>query len=300
MKLIRVIYAGGTIGMVSTPEGLAPSSEYIANKLSTWLDNQYEFISHEPLIDSSQVDLTFWQSLLALMHKDYLSYRATILLFGTDTLAYSSALISLMLPQDHSWVLTGSQKPWMAEGSDAADNIELSLTACRYPGTWIAFGGKVLNGINCFKNDSQSPQAFQSRREPSHDIAAMQKPLQPVNYQLLVATPGACYPSVAADDLAVLIVEGYGMGNLPVNDGLLAYIASLPKSCLLIISSQCQYGRVDPEQYASNHPLARYQPISSCGARREAIIAAVYAAWSLHNQPEECREWLSQFFASWC
>ncbi len=284
--------------MVKTPDGWAPSEDYISGKLAAWLSDQYQLIYHLPLMDSSQLQLEHWQSLLRMLRTDYQQYRATILLFGTDTLAYSAALMRLFLPRDHSWVLTGSQQPWSEQGSDADDNIELAINACRYPGTWIAFGGKILNGINCFKSDCNSPAAFQSRREPAQIPFAIHKDLNEVRYQVLVCTPGQEY-GLPAQGIEAVIIEGYGMGNLPFSPSLRTYLEALPANCLLLISSQCAFGMVDLEHYASNHELANYRPISTKGARLEAVIAGLYAAFSHSSDPSERHHWLSNYFAGW-
>lgn len=284
--------------MVKTPEGWAPSESYIAGKLAAWLSDQFELQYHLPLMDSSQVNSDHWRSLLALLQTDYQRYRATILLFGTDTLAYSAALIRLFLPRDHSWVLTGSQLPWADANSDAEDNLELAISSCRYPGTWIAFGGKVLNGINCFKQDCTSLAAFQSRREPSELPFPIERPLVDVQYQLLCPTPGQSYGS-PSPLLEALIVEGYGMGNVPADHSLIEYLHALPADCLILVSSQCAYGMVAPDNYASNQHFIARRPISTRGARREAVVAGLYAAFTLCHDPVQRRQWLDSYFAGW-
>lgn len=99
---ILLIYTGGTIGMKQDPvDGtLRPFdfSELLKEvpelmKFALRIDT-YTF---DPLIDSSDVEPSLWQSLARLIHDRYDRYDGFVILHGTDTMAYSASALSFMI-----------------------------------------------------------------------------------------------------------------------------------------------------------------------------------------------------------
>ena len=128
MKKIALLYTGGTIGMIDTPQGFVPDSglpEKIAEHFSGSLkDIELSFISSEQAIDSSQISLQHWGQWIEQIRQILPHTDAVIILHGTDTMAYTAALFRLVFHNTNKAIIfTGSQKAWVEKNSDAPDNL---------------------------------------------------------------------------------------------------------------------------------------------------------------------------------
>ena len=126
---ILMIYTGGTIGMKqdSTDLTLKPFDfrqildEVPELKKFALRIDAYTF---DPLIDSSDVEPSFWQSLASLIQKRYDDYDGFVVLHGTDTMAYSASALSFMLENiAKPVVFTGSQLPIGVPRTDGKENL---------------------------------------------------------------------------------------------------------------------------------------------------------------------------------
>lgn len=126
---ILMIYTGGTIGMRQDPGDLTLKpfdfnqilEEVPELKKFAFRIDSYTF---DPLIDSSDVEPSFWQSLASLIQKRYDDYDGFVVLHGTDTMAYSASALSFMLENlAKPVVLTGSQLPIGVPRTDGKENL---------------------------------------------------------------------------------------------------------------------------------------------------------------------------------
>ena len=94
----HILYTGGTLGMVSTPDGLAPGADltgWLTQLLSgTELAGAFETQSFEHLIDSANATPDDWRRIVDDLWKYRDDADSFIVLHGTDTLAYTSAALS--------------------------------------------------------------------------------------------------------------------------------------------------------------------------------------------------------------
>ncbi len=73
---------------------------------------KFEVIEYDDLIDSSNIKPERWLSLAKDVIKNYDNYDGFVILHGTDTLAYTSSVLSFMLGDIQKPVIvTGSQIP---------------------------------------------------------------------------------------------------------------------------------------------------------------------------------------------
>lgn len=285
--MIQLIYTGGTIGMVPSASGLAPNLERFASAIAQHVSAPVTWQALAPLLDSSQIQPPQWQQIIDAIDLDA---TASIILHGTDTLAYSAAVLALFLPPSHSVILTGSQKSWFESDSDAPANLDLALSHAGKPGCHIAFGGQLLPGLSSHKSHTESFQGFAAyHRQPP--AAFVEAPIQPLDYQWLTPTPGQSYAN--RQPSKVLVLENLGSGQLP-NDPDLLELASQAET--LLVTSQCPFGAVDIQRYAASEALNKLGSISCGAARREEIIAALYAAYSQTQQSANI--WLVEYFRS--
>ena len=161
-RQLLMLYTGGTLGMVPSPNGLVPGHQ-LAERLRAQLAQLPSARQHAlpdwrldaigTPIDSSSATPSDWLALIDRIHTDAKDSELAgiIVLHGTDTMAWCSAMLSVWLSEHVNCpiVVTGAQLPLEAEGSDALPNIELAMRYAVHPaaaGVTLAFGGRVLRG----------------------------------------------------------------------------------------------------------------------------------------------------------
>lgn len=157
---IKVLFTGGTIGS-SVGEGVISTDTAAAGKLL--IDNylkhstspnrdKVDFVVEEPYTCLSE-DLTVetWNKLIVALrglHWDH--YDGLIITHGTDTMAYTANLLSILLAGVHlpvvlvgsNYVLTDKRANGNQNFSDAVDFI----ASRSYPGVYVIFSGRVYLG----------------------------------------------------------------------------------------------------------------------------------------------------------
>ncbi len=130
---VLVIYTGGTIGMVKSPEtgALKPidlNALYTHIPILESLNINIDFHTFEPLVDSSDMKPSFWIKLAELIGENYESYDGFVVLHGSDTMSYTASALSFLLENlNKAVVLTGSQIPLGVIRTDGRDNLINSL-----------------------------------------------------------------------------------------------------------------------------------------------------------------------------
>lgn len=279
-----VIYAGGTIGMAPGPDGLAPNDELESNLRHALAAHEqmadFDFISLQPLIDSSDATPSDWQRLADTInsHSDYRSY---IILHGTDTMAFSAAALSYMFAENEKAIIfTGSQVPLLLPENDAVDNFIGALRSrdSGYSGTGLYFGGQLLPANRCHKASSRDFHAFVNDngkgQVPERNFYYQGKitAAQHQSVRIIYFYPGISAQDVqqilAADSLKLVLLLSFGAGNIPASDS--ALVNELERAnergvCLFNIS-QCRHGGVQQDSYATGSVLSR------CGVRHAGDI----------------------------
>ena len=180
-RRLLILYTGGTLGMVPSPEGLVPGHR-LDERLRTQLAQlpsarqralpSWHMASTDIPIDSSSATPQHWQALAALIrsyaHDDRI--MGVVVLHGTDTMAWCSAFLSVWLEDYHCPIIvTGAQLPLEAEGSDACLNVELAMRYAAHPdarGVMLAFGGQLLQGDAARKWYTEDHQGFKTPNAP--------------------------------------------------------------------------------------------------------------------------------------
>ena len=176
---VLVLYAGGTLGMVASPRGLAAGGNMNArlrSALATLPPTRQASLpafvvreTDEP-IDSSAATARDWQRLAQTIAKDLPDYAGVVVLHGTDTLAWTAASLAYQLQGlDRPVIITGAMQPLEAQDSDALANVELSLrfaTEPRLQEVAVAFADKLFRGVRTRKRHSEATDAFASPNYP--------------------------------------------------------------------------------------------------------------------------------------
>ncbi|MNZ61661.1 L-asparaginase 1 [compost metagenome] len=313
VKNLFVLYTGGTIGMLQTPEGLAPAGGFEA-RMREQLDGQgmaldWHFQELLPLIDSANMRQANWLAMRdAIVEAVARGHDGVLLLHGTDTLAYSAAALSfLLLGLPVPVVLTGAMLPAGAEGSDAWPNLCGAIKALRQgvvPGVHLFFNGQLLHGARASKLRSEAFDAFAvlpRLREGERATAIppgldYRTPRQPVNLAVLPFFPGIQAGHVQAlldSGVRGLLLECYGSGTGPADDKALldTLRAAHQRGVVLAASSQCPAGHVQAGVYAAGSQLLATGMVPAGGMTREAALGKLFALLGAGLRQEEVEQW---------
>ena len=243
-----------------------------------------------PLIDSSDVEPSLWQSLARLIQERYDAYDGFVILHGTDTMAYSASALSFMLENlGKPVIFTGSQLPIGEPRTDGKENLISAVEIATakdseghpmVPEVCICFNSQLLRGNRSVKVNATGFDAFKSPNYPLLATAGIS-----INYNnsfihynhdrrkgltihtdldtrvsVLKLHPGITEQAVRdillGDGSRAVILETYGSGNAPCRPWFLALVRdAVSRGKILLNVTQCQSGDVDMDLYATGHSL---------------------------------------------
>lgn len=302
---LRVVYTGGTVGMIETPRGLAPGADlrgWLAEVLAgTDLADGTGVTSLDPLVDSSNTTPLFWQRIVEVVRdarEEGERPAGFVVLHGTDTMAYTSAALSYALTElGLPVVLTGSQRPLGAPGSDAAPNVIGALRAAsagRFSSVAVFFAHTLLDGPRVTKISSWDLRAFDSPNVPAlaHEGSPWQWTGRPAGgegwtnprpYRRCDVAVVSVAPGITAERLAAMltplpeavVIRAFGVGNIPSEEpGVLEVLRSTVRAGVpVLIASQCYQSDVAPGRYAAGYELAAAGAVGV----RDMTLEAAYA-----------------------
>lgn len=130
MKIL-IVFTGGTIGSAVT-NGIADTdlttTNIIKNILNNSLDIQFEYISPFTLLSENATCQTLSQLCSYMLNIDLDNYNGIIITHGSDTLAYTSAMLGLTLSFSKiPIVITAADYVLSSPKSNGIDNLKFSL-----------------------------------------------------------------------------------------------------------------------------------------------------------------------------
>lgn len=275
-KNIALIYMGGTFGCVGDP--LVPmSAELFIPQLHTlYSENTHIQCFQAPSIkDSSACSAQDWLSLAQFIQNLMLQqFEHFVVIHGTDTLSYACATLSHLFGRSTSIVFTGSQYPLLntqglevREFTDALDNLNFALNAVLNvkKGVYLAFHQRIIHARTAMKQHTTELQAFTGlnadiqiqNNSESHLIQAQDiKKSSAFNCLNIMMQPIEILQQIQNlkqilnNPPHFLILQGFGTGNLAVNDELIKLIDELyQKGCATVLTTQVPFGGTD-QRYA--------------------------------------------------
>ncbi|MBV1775774.1 asparaginase [Burkholderiaceae bacterium DAT-1] len=312
-KRLFVIYTGGTIGMTATASGYAPEAGYLPRELEKIAASHpgfpaYTLKEYAPLIDSSNLQPSHWNQIVADIEANYPEYDGFVVIHGTDTLAYTASALSFMLDNlSKPVIVTGSMVPLCETPNDAEQNlVDAFMWACddNLSEVAIAFNRQLMRGNRARKLSGSDINAFgtpnypilgrvHGERELNQALVAIKSSFafkaHPIRPDLRIAGL-KLYPGFSASLIAGLlstpldglVLETYGAGNVPDYDpALLAALTEASKRGTVIINcTQCPSGRVAMGHYAASSALGKAGLVSGGDMTVEAAITKLYALLS--------------------
>lgn len=279
MNKIALIYMGGTLGCTGEPLSPMPAETFIP-KLKRILPTELNiecFVT--PVIkDSSACTAHDWLELIqmiqALQQKNYQHF---VIIHGTDTLSYASALLAHFMAQSAHIVFTGSQYPLLntagsalRRSSDAIDNLNFALNAVvkMNTGVYLAFHHQLIHAQTALKRHTTERDAFAGLAAEKdlnkvslpylvteHDIQKIRGfncislMLQPIDLSQQVNN----IKNLLHQPPHFLILQGFGVGNMASNHELIAVLQQLQlNQCMVILTTQVPFGGID-QRYEISH-----------------------------------------------
>lgn len=308
---VLILYTGGTIGMRPSPEGYIPVAGF-ESLLRQKLENsahdalpEFELIEFDRLIDSSNLMLSDWSAIAESLIQHYDQYDGFVVLHGTDTMAYSASALSFQLQGlNKPVIVSGSQIPLIELRNDALDNLITSMIIAGFhpvPEVCIYFNGRLLRGNRSRKVKATGLDAFDSPNFPwlgqvgihfelhkSLIRNAGNPEFQAINYRdeavlILPIYPGMPTTLVdrmlSAEQTAGVIVQSYGVGNLPDSNRALmkSFARATEAGKVLINISSCLQGDVLQGTYATSSALDEIGMISGGNMTPEAAFSKLHS-----------------------
>lgn len=250
MKKLLIITTGGTIaGKNIHGTGLAPDKT--GDEIKPDIPDTEITVQNLYSIDSTDVTPAHWRMLHNLLISTIPHYDGIVILHGTDTMAYTGAVLAYTVKTPKPIILTGSMLPFGAPDSDAPENIRFACECALRDDindVWLAFHGRLIHGTNIAKVHSTEKDAFR----PYSDTPRMTKMKFPHNllsFPAIIKLSPFTRPEAihAAVKSRAAVIETYGAGGIPEGE-ISDAIAKLSKKRAVVITSPC-LGGTDLNRY---------------------------------------------------
>lgn len=329
---VLLIYTGGTIGMKEDPaDGTLKPFDF--NALMEEVPELRKFgldidtYSFSPLIDSSDVEPSLWQSLANLILEKYDDYLGFVILHGTDTMAYSASALSFMLDNlDKPVIFTGSQLPVGQPRTDGKENlisaVEIATSRdlqgrATVPEVCIYFNSKLLRGNRSTKINATGFDAFSSPNYPplatagisikynssyihypqgSHKAFSIHTGLD-TRVSILKIHPGITEQAVRdillGSGTRAVILENYGAGNAISKDWFIRIVREADRMGKVLLNvTQCLSGDVNMDLYATGRHLKDAGVISGHDTTTESALGKLFYLMGSYSDNAKVKELL--------
>ncbi|MBO5711813.1 MAG: asparaginase, partial [Acholeplasmatales bacterium] len=166
MKKVLLLSTGGTISSIQSEDGLVPGSSNVIYEQMKQIFSDVDITIKDILkLDSSNIQPEEWKIIANEIYNNMNNYDGIVVTHGTDTMAYTSSMISFMIQNPTiPVVFTGSQLPISHPLTDAIANLRyaLSMALSEKRGIYLAFDRKIILGCRAVKVRTTAFHAFES------------------------------------------------------------------------------------------------------------------------------------------
>lgn len=307
---VLIIYTGGTIGMIKNPSTGKLNSvnfNHVYDHVPELkrINAELQSISFEMPIDSSEINITHWQSIATTIFDNYNDYDGFVVLHGSDTMAYTASALSYMLDGlKKPVILTGAQLPIGIIRTDGKENLitAIEIAAERNDdGTPVIqevavyFDYYLFRGNRSMKDSAENFEAFRSPNYRElvsagvglnyhHDLfykTESEKLTLRTGFntdvmliKLYPAIDFTIYQEVLRNNrIKGLIIESFGAGNGP-SDPVFKDLLSefINQGGIVLNITQCNSGKVEMGVYESSTVFTSVGAISGSDMTTEAAV----------------------------
>ena len=320
-RKILIINTGGTLSSVMKENGLAPG-------LSTFdMQKELHIVSGDTnleiedfcSLDSANIFPEDWSKLAERISQVRNDYDGIVVIHGTDTLAYTSSMLSFMLRNINiPVVITGSQLSITNPVADAMENCRcaIHMAASGIPGVFVAFNRKVILGCRASKVRSLSFDAFESINYPNvatisslgMNIDTNAVPSRNGVFQLsnrystevcmLKMFPGihrSLLESLQDQGYKGLYIEAYGIGGMPfLKHDFISTVEKLIKGGMtVVVGTQCRYEGSKMDVYETGRRALEIGALQAHDMTSEAALTKLMWILGMTDNPTEVRDYFS-------
>ena len=313
-RQILVINTGGTLGLLRDGGGFDRDLPLKVPELREVADLR---VRSPFRIDSSSITPAHWQKLAAIVAAELPRVDGVVISHGTDTMAYTAAALSFMLPGLRKpVVLTGAQRPLSRIRNDARSNLvdAVEVATRGLPEVTVCFGGLVLRGNRARKRSLSDYRAFESPNCAALGEVGTSLRLYPerfwrpqgrlrlsteldprvVHIRLSPGVTGSTLKGLETSDVAGIVIEAFGAGNMPLAEGTLVPELHILRGQGLpvVVVSGCEQGAVDLGLYAGGRAAREAGCISGGDMTGECAVVKLMVALGRSPDPKEVRRFM--------
>ena len=324
-KKVLIINTGGTLASVAKEHGLTPglTTDSMLRELHIVAGEALLTTQEFSSLDSANIFPEDWARLAQVISRQRSSFDGIVVIHGTDTLAYTSSMLSFMLQNiDIPVVITGSQLSISNPVADAMENLRCAIYMAQSgcPGVFVAFNRKVMLGCRASKVRSLSFDAFDSIN--CGNVAEISSIGMKINEQMLQKKKGVfrlqdrycqnvavikMFPGIHRDVLKMyaengykaFYIEAFGLGGMPFlrHDFVSEIRGMTEQGMTVLIGTQCRFEGSNLEIYETGRLALEAGAIQAFDMTAEAAITKLM--WVL-GQTEEPSEIRAYFRVSLC
>ncbi|MFL0094449.1 asparaginase [Tenacibaculum maritimum] len=309
---ILLLYTGGTIGMIKDYETNALKAfdfSQILEKIPELqqLNCDIKTISFKEPIDSSNMNTYYYVQIAEMIEANYDNFDGFVVLTGSDTMSYTSSVISFMFENLQKPVIfTGSQLPIGDLRTDAKENLitSIEIASSRKGGrpviseVCLYFEYKLYRANRTTKINAEQFEAFTSMnyaplaesgvhlsfnnhllyRTSDRAMKLIVRKELEANIVILKLFPGITKAIVESiiniPNLKGMVLETYGAGNAPTYEWFLELLKeAISKGINIVNVTQCAGGSVILGHYETSIALQNIGIVDGKDITTEAAIA---------------------------